>query len=317
MLTDECAQSIVYLNMSLEVAILEALAYSDIFDFPLTEAELHRFIVMSASQHDVEKCATMMKNVKLSDGYYYLTGRAEIVDIRKRREITSRKAFKRAMFYGRILGALPFVRMVALTGSLAVRNCDTICDYDYMLVTKPGRVWLARAFALLLNRIVHLFGDILCPNLIISENVLEWSPRNLYTAREICQMVLICGENTYSHFRLVNKWVKEYFPNIEGEAAPGSVDSKSVLQISVEFLLRGALGNLIESWEMNRKIERFFRQAGFGVETQFNAEICQGNFGHHGMLTLEKYQKRLYEYKLESVNFPSEYLQDQSGYVVK
>ena len=316
-MTDGCVQSIVYFNMSLENAILETLAYSDIFDYPLTADELHRFLGISASRQDIEPCAATMKDVSLKDGYYFLASRDEIVDLRKRRETVSRKVFKRAMFYGRILGALPFVRMVALTGSLALRNCDETGDYDYMIVAKKGRVWLARAFALLLNRIAHLFGDTLCPNLIVSENVLEWSPRNLYTAREICQMVLTCGESTYSRFRLVNNWVKEYFPNIEEEAAPGSADSKPVLQIIVEFLLRGRLGNLIESWEMNRKIERFSRQSGFGVETQFNVEICQGNFGHHGMLTLEKYQQRLYGYKLDSVDFPSEYLQDQAGYVVK
>jgi hypothetical protein len=305
--------------MSIEVAILETLAYSDIFDFPLTGDELHRFLVMRASRDDVEKCAAAMKNVNFKDGYYYLAGRAEIVDLRKRRETLSRKVFKRATFYGRVLGALPFVRMVTLTGSLALLNCDESGDYDYMIVARKGRVWLARAFALLLARFARLFGETLCPNLIISESALEWTSRNLYHAREICQMILISGEEMYGKFSSANQWIDTYFPNrinsIYYVYKPGNFIK--FIQWMFEKTFDNLWGNRLEAWEMNRKIERFSRQAGFGVETQFNAEICQGNFDHHGMLTLEKYQKRLYEYKLESSNFPSEYLQNQAGYVIK
>jgi len=54
-------------------------------------------------------------------------------------EKASLRAYDRALRYGRILGRLPFIRMVTLTGSLAVRNCDEAGDYDYMLVAKTGR----------------------------------------------------------------------------------------------------------------------------------------------------------------------------------
>jgi len=305
--------------MSLEVAILETLAYSDIFDYPLKTDELHRFLVLPASQHDVEKCAAMMKEVNLKDGYYYLTGRAEIVELRKRRETVSRKVFKRAIIYGRILGALPFVRMVTLTGSLALRNCDETADYDYMLVAKQGRVWLARAFALLLARFARLFGETLCPNLIVSESALEWTSRNLYSARETCQMIFVSGEEMYQKFSTANQWVNAYFPNRINSIYYAYKPRGFIkfIQWMIEKTLDNSWGNRLEAWEMNRKIERFSRQPGFGVETQFNAEICQGNFDHHGMLTLEKHRKRLSEYNLESVNFPSEYLQDPAGYVVK
>ena len=72
MLTDGCVQSIVYFDMSFEIAILETLAYSDIFDYPLTADELHRFLGVSASRQDIESCAAGMKAVSLKDGYYFL-----------------------------------------------------------------------------------------------------------------------------------------------------------------------------------------------------------------------------------------------------
>ncbi|HXQ37801.1 MAG TPA: hypothetical protein VN843_27580, partial [Anaerolineales bacterium] len=46
-------------------------------------------------------------------------------------------------------------------------------------------------------------------------------------------------------------------------------------------------------WEMKRKIARFSRQAGFGDETIFDAEVCQGNFHHHRRRTREVFEERL------------------------
>jgi hypothetical protein len=231
------------------------------------------------------------------EGFHFLKGRADIVPLRLQRERVSSRSFTRAIRYGRILGNLPFIRMVALTGSLALRNCDETGDYDYMLVAQTGRVWLARAFALLLNRIAHLFGETLCPNLIVSERTLEWQARNLYSAREICQMVPISGGDVYTALRVANLWVNEFLPNTSmdsGDLPPRSPQEQApALQRFLEFPLRGRLGNLLESWEMTRKIARFNRQAGYGPETTFTADICQGNFDHHGSWAMQKYHERL------------------------
>jgi hypothetical protein len=281
--------------MQLKNAILETLAYSDIFDYPLTLDELHHYLVVAAEREEILQCVGEMDQVDSLGGYYFLCGREAIVELRKRREQASYAAFQRALRYGRILGSLPFIRMVALTGSLAMLNCETNADYDYMLVAKTGRVWMARGFALLLNRVARLFGETLCPNLILSETALEWAPRNLYSAREFGQMVLIVGVNIHQDLRVANMWVQDFLPNVELDVSTKTFNSSNTLQAVLEFPFRGRIGNLLESWEMKRKVARFARQAGYGLETRFNAEICQGNFDHHGSATLDHYQKRLKE----------------------
>lgn len=297
MLTDGCAPSIVSVHMPLDTAILETLAYSDIFDYPLTADELHRFLVMSAERRDVEQCAAKGKNISFKDGYFYLAGRDEIVGLRRQREITSRKIFKRAMFYGRVLGALPFVRMVALTGSLAMLNLSKNPDMDFMLVTKHGRVWTARAFAVVLGKIARLFGDTICPNLIVSERALAWPLHDLYSARELCQMIPITGADFYLRLFAANPWVKSFFPNVH-------IKSSEVFKIpaiwrAAEIPLQGFLGDKFETWEMSRKIRKFSTQPGFGAETVFTADVCQGNFHHHRKWTDDVYQERLSALGLE------------------
>ena len=229
--------------------------------------------------------------------YFTLPGREGIVSIRKQREARSRELMSRAIRYGRILGALPYIRMVALTGSLAVLNVSNVVDFDYMLVTARGRLWTARAFALAFNRLTRLQGYTLCPNLIISESALEWPQHDLYSARELCQMLLITGKEVYSRLMQANPWVESFLPNayMESNSLPwgNSQELAPALQSLFELPLRGNLGNRLEAWEMNRKIARFTRQHGYGEETVFNADVCQGNFDHHRSWTYEALEKRL------------------------
>ena len=281
---------------SLEHAILAALAYSDIFDHPLTLDELHRFLIVPAAKEEITACISSMTNVRFKDGYYFLADRPEIVVIRQVREVNSYKAYKRAMFYGRIIGSLPFIRMVALTGSLAMLNLSKNHDMDFMLVAKPGHVWTARAFALAFGRLARLFGDVICPNVIVSERKLAWEARNLYSAREFAQMIPISGMDVFHQLLAANQWVNEILPNhyayvILSEAKNPYTRNK--VQTFSEYFLSNKLAARFETWEMTRKIARLKSQKGYGVETNFSADVCQGNFDHHGQWAMKMYEDRL------------------------
>jgi hypothetical protein len=147
-----------HLDISLlKSAVLKTLAYSDVFDYPLRLDELHRYLTISIPIEELNEYLNHSDHVESKDGYYFLTGRSAIVDIRQRREVISRKAFDRAIIYGRILGLLPFVRMVTLTGSLSMLNLSKNPDMDFMLVTAHGHLWTARAFAILFGKIFLKF----------------------------------------------------------------------------------------------------------------------------------------------------------------
>jgi hypothetical protein len=292
-------------NGDLRRAVLEALAYSDIFEFPLRLEEIHRFLPLRASMEEVaDIVGELGVEIETQGGYYFLARRGKIVELRRERELRSRSLLPLALKYGRILGFLPFIRMVALTGSLAVMNVSKEVDFDYMLVTQPGRLWTARAFALLLNRMTKQLGHTLCPNLIVSEAALEWPLHDLYSARELYQMIPISGMDVYQRLIHANAWAKEFLPNCSSDSSRLLFTTAPVLtegvrkvattfKVFLEFPLRGKFGDRFERWEMTRKIARFSKQEGFGEETTFNAEICQGNFHHHRRWTWEALKERM------------------------
>ncbi|HSM72540.1 MAG TPA: hypothetical protein VK851_13435 [Anaerolineales bacterium] len=283
----------------LEHAILETLAYSDIFEYPLRLGEIHRYLTMQANREQVAQSLSLLQDqVGEREGFYFLAGREKIVEVRKQRTAYSKKLLPYAIRYGQLLGHLPFIRMAALTGSLAVMNGSKKADFDYMLVTARGRVWTARAFALLFNRFTRVFGHTLCPNLILSDASLAWRSKDLYSARELYQMIPITGFDVYQRLMNANAWVRDIFPNITPFSG-NSMTQAGSLQSVLELPLRDGLGDRIERWEMERKIERLSKQAGFDEEVIFNAEMCQGNFDHHRQRTNKMLAGRLSRFNRE------------------
>jgi hypothetical protein len=286
-----------HVSSEISQAVFDTLLYSDVFDFPLTSHETHRYLTgRAATYEEIQQVLNSDPRLGRVGTYFTLRGREEIIHLREERELRSQKLLPRALKYGRVIGSLPFVRMVALTGSLAVRNVSGNEDFDYMLVTQPGRLWTARTFVLLFNRLTRLAGHTICPNVLVSEKILEWSQHDLYSARDFCQMIPISGLAVYKKLMNANRWVRDFLPNAYEESMRfPQAEEKSrfrILQRIIEFPFRDRLGDRFERWEMDRKIRRFSKQEGFGEETIFSADICQGNFDQHRRWTQEQMRKR-------------------------
>lgn len=293
---------------SLERAILETLAYSDIFDYPLTLDELHRYLpVLIAGEKLLESVPQTLVCVQPSgcgtEMYYSLPNRSSLVDLRLERESVSRPAFRRALSYGRILRLLPFVRMVAMTGSLAVLNLSKNGDMDFMLVTAPDRLWIARAFAVTFGRIMRLFGDRICVNLLVSENALAWLQHDLYSAREMGQMIPIVGMKLYWRLREANPWVDSFLPNAVSAPShtPENIpETGSFVQRILEALFPGRFGGWLDDAVMKFQLRKIARKYGRSAEANFTADVCQGNFHDHRKLTGEYFRERLVALGLEA-----------------
>lgn len=287
-----------------ENAVLRTVAYSDVFDFPLRLDEIHRYLAGTpATGEQVRAAVERMapRHLFFADGLVGLASRRELMAVRLRRESAARAVWPGAVEYGRRIAGLPFVRMVAITGSLAVGNMASAGDADYLIVTEAGRVWLARALVIQLVRAARLRGVTLCPNFLLSESALSLEEHNMYVARELTQMVPVAGAATYREMRSANSWVDELLPNAFGPPRPldPAVDSSTRLRSLAEGALRTGIGAVLERWEMNRKIRELRRSSDGEPEVKLSAERCQGHVHGHGHRILSAYAKRLRELSIE------------------
>ena len=282
-------------------AIYLTCAYADIFDYPLTLTELHRRLIgLPISLADLKSHLRIgngfNKNLHVQDGLIALAGREEIIPRRKHRSAYAGELWPTATRYGKIIARLPFVRMLAVTGALAVDNVERGTDLDYLIVTEPGYLWICRAWSIALVRLAAQQGVALCPNYFISEQALVFKEQNLYTAHELIQMVPIFGQPIYETIRRVNSWSHFFLPNAAGPPA-GNVFAQSgeyTMKDWIEKPFRNSLGNQLERWEMNRKIRKFTRINGSEGESAFSANWCKGHFDHHGKSTMSALETRLH-----------------------
>src|SRR5512146_876709 len=246
-------------HLLLSDAILRTVAYEDVFDYPLTVAEIHRFL--PAIQIDYQSLAEALKQearLSLVNGYYTLPGREGLAALRQRREHDAARWWREAQRYGRLVAALPFVRMLAVTGSLAMNNPGQDADIDYLLVTAPGRLWTCRALVLGVARLAALRGVRLCPNYLVSEQALVFSDQNLYTAHELVQMVPLYGMGLYAEIRRLNSWAGRFLPNASGLPPQAGwitpLRAGRRFQALLEAGFRSSAASRFERWEMERKI---------------------------------------------------------------
>lgn len=291
-------------SCTLDRAVLRTAAYADVFDYPLTVGEIHAYLIeRRASLAEVKTSLDGLASRRLvrSGEYYTLPGREQLVPLRRERGGVAVRLWPKALRYGRAIAGLPYVRMVALTGALAVDNVASGADLDYLVVTAPGRLWLCRAAVILLVRRAALAGDTVCPNYFLAESALEYPRRNLYAAHEIAQMVPLAGMAVYRRMIRLNPWVTDYLPNavLPPRWPFGRLErsGRSGRQAAAEALLNGSFGAKLERWEMARKLEKFNRRKdGFG-EVGFCADWCKGHFDGHERRTLSAYAERLRQFE--------------------
>lgn len=289
---------------SLSRAILRTVAYGDLFDFPMTLPEVHRYLEATpADVEEVRRTAEEMTPDRLErvGSYIMLPGRTQLAEVRARRAEVAARLWPEALRCASSLARLPFVRMVAVTGALAMDNVDGGADLDYLIVTERRRVWLCRAVIIQLVRFHKLRGVVICPNWILSEEAIELERRDLFSARELKQMVPLVGPAVYRRMIEANDWIRELLPNAVGPpriGQPLATGSSPIARLG-EAVLRSHLGDPLEQWVQRRKTREIRQLSPGNPEVVLDHRQCKGHVDGHGRRITEAYRERLRSLSLE------------------
>lgn len=201
----------------IEKAILKTLIYSDLFDFPLKAWEIHRWLIGEKVElgflEKSLKGLLAQKKIAHYRGLYFLHSRQVLVSRRNRKQRYSEKVQPKAKFAGRLLVLIPWIKLVGITGGLAINNIQKHEAVDLLIVTSRNRGYLTRLLALGLLELFNLAKDV-CLTSIISEENLAQPDQNIYLAHEILQLQpLWQRKEMYHRFLYANSWVFEYLPN--------------------------------------------------------------------------------------------------------
>ena len=292
---------------TLERAVISTVAYADVFDYPLRALEVQRYLhgVRATGDATAAALAGSAAGGALSqrDGFYTLRGRESLVDVRRARAAHAARLWPTAVRYAHVIAAVPFVRMVAVTGSLAWDNIEQGGDIDYLVVTDPDHLWTCRWLLGALRRVAHVGGTPLCPNYVVSTRALLVTERDLYGAYELARMTPVVGRSIYRRMRRTNTWAARYLPNaIEAPRAPhipapsgrpgGSRVLLGLTRLG-ERALRSRIGAAFERWEMNYRIRKWCRPGAPRGEAAYGLDWCKALTQGHRQDTLNAFAERV------------------------
>lgn len=237
-------------------AILRTVTYASLFQAPLTLDRLHRNLMGASLSHaEIEEALGdpwLRRRIEVVRGLVIPRGRRDWIAQRAERRAHSRRLLARHRRVLGLLGRLPFVRMVAISGACAHENA-TDDDVDVFLVAREGRAWGVCLVLTALSRLLRVRRT-LCLNYIVDEAALALPEQDVFTAAEVVGLRPLAGRETYRRLVDVNAWASRLFPNFrarhleESESLPpaGSRGWERVLDLGLAPLLerfaRGVLG---------------------------------------------------------------------------
>ncbi len=302
---------------NLEKSIIATICYYDTLDYPLTGFEIYKYLVtpsfsppyqegvrgggVNVSFNNIlnalENNSELKKIIQEKNGFYFLQGKEKILPQRIKRQKLADQKWKKARKIIWLLQIIPYLRMIAVSGSLALENTRKNSDIDLLIVTKAGRIWTCRTLITILITLLgkkHYKGktrDRICLNHYITDKSLRIPFESLYNAQTYARLVnvyefflpLAKGEikrGYFQQFQKENLWVKNYLVfwlNIKAGNLRMIKKNKTLISFAKfsETVLDNLIGNQIENtlgkWQEKRiKADPLFKKPGGRITADKN-----------------------------------------------
>lgn len=261
-------------------SILATLIYYDIFDYPLTLSEIHKYLINPAR---IYKIAGGLGGIRVSDiagelnqlvgskiigtkdGFYFLGGRDGTCSERIEKNKIADRKWRKALRQIRYLALAPYLRGVFVSGSMAMNNTTEDSDFDVLIISKPGRLYTCRLFLWLISSVLGVrrkrfekkAPDKLCFNHYLTGNKLRLTHQSIFNAQTYINLKpAMMGREMINSFFASNLWLNDYAYNfkIQNNSAGRSVKPPAIfssIASSVEFILNSAFGNYVENFLKN------------------------------------------------------------------
>jgi len=258
-------------------SIIHTLAFYDaVGKVPLTKLELYKYLIHTKNLPELsfgiflkaldEEWSKLNEYIACHRGFYFLSKNIDAyrrkIDVGKT-GVAKWRIAKRMIRY---ISFLPYIRMVGVTGSLALHTTNTQSDIDVLIVVKSGHIWTTR---ILVSFLMHIFGrrrhgaktkDRICLNHYIADSDLALRPKNLFSAHIYSSFIPMWGDNrTKKSFIVQNKfWAKFHARHTRKEGFDIRTISKesSPLASFLEIVLNRVVAKRIESLLKTIQVQR-------------------------------------------------------------
>lgn len=295
----------------LQESILKVVAYFDVFDYPVTAEEILRFMDKPCSeqklQHSLKSLLRDEAIFKTKD-FYSLRNDESFAVNRLKDNRTAKKKLKLAKRIGVFLSWFPYIKGIAISGSLSKNVFKEDSDIDFFIITQRNRLWISKIFFSSFTKVATLLGlkKWFCLNYVIDETCFEVPEKNIFTAIEIITLMPLHGTKAFHHFFEANKWVYEFFPNYPAKTNAAKESSRMLLKRFLEWIFDNGQGDKIDNallhyfdqrWKRLKQKNKF-TETGFQIGTMIaDKHFCRPYPQHFQQKILDRYEERIQSLK--------------------
>lgn len=240
-----------------------------------TPEELFRLLWQPPQELDYQRFLTSLEEIgaRIHNGFVVFGEKDRgYAEERRRATVPTEMMLRRARRAVSLVAWVPFVEAVFICNSVGSETARPDSDIDWLVVTKPGRIWLVRAMLNVVLRAAGLrtYGNHeagkMCLSFFIDSAHMDLSPLrvapdDVHFAYWLHQMVPIRdSRGRWADFIRANAWASDYVPGLARYKACSDAKNTKESQFCVavreifERLLSGKIGAYAE-----RLAERFQR----------------------------------------------------------
>jgi hypothetical protein len=289
-------------------SLVRALMYFDLFQYPLTAEECRKCCGVKASKEEVSDALGDLVAWGWVLNHQGFWGFGDLLASVHRREKGNELALSKmpqAHRSARKIAAFPFVEAVMVSGSLSKNYMEAGSDIDFFIVTKPGRLWVARTLLILYKKVFLLNSHAhFCVNYFVDTDHLTIEDKNIFTATEVNFLIPMVNPDLYHRFREANIWADELLPNF-GLMDAGDAGQKRLgwMRRMSEKALSGTWGEWLDGHCMRLTFSRWKRKfknmpsQQFEVAMRTRTYVSKHHPGNFQSLVLQRLSQKIHEFE--------------------
>ena len=205
--------------------VLRTLIFYDLFGCPLRIDELPQRTIgglpdawVANPRTRIEADPVLARHVRIARGYVFLRTTQPRFEQWEQAERTRWQCVRRYEKWVRLFCRIPFVRMVAVTGSLSFPMPTKEPDCDLFIVAARNRLWLVVAlsrlvfFRILPRLRLVKYGEV-CPNYSIDESAVTRLAADLFDSLQVAAMNPVMGQEIHANLVRSHRGLRRYFPH--------------------------------------------------------------------------------------------------------
>lgn len=216
--------------MTIQEAAFRTILYFDMFNMAPTLLEIEKWILKHgqgpSSLSYLKKVVEEDPRVAHGEGFYFLTGRNELIEERLCRYDFTDEKWKHARKYIKLLAMMPHVRAVWFANAMGWGAARESSDIDLFIVTSPKKLWSARFFSAGLMKLLRQRPDeqedrkAICLSMYAAEDALNLEqykvgPNDIHFSFWASQFYPLYDRGSFAMYKDANRWLNGVFEHLQ------------------------------------------------------------------------------------------------------